>query len=206
MVGPHYQSHHLSPLDPLEANTSDCMCLPFQIRPHETNVAAMHLVNLFMYHNKLITKAYEGAGWAFPVKTYYDILLTRVYFQGFKILWHSHFPPNAPHHVELEQSISSNWLSTIDAMQNACRWTSRCQAPWTKDWNKAFNCHQHHLFRYSCNPAFKAQRCLQHLIKAAKSQNELDAIFEAVRGGAGVRRHQKVAEEGERKGRLQKQS
>ena len=51
MVGPHFQSHHLPPLDPPEANTSDRMCLPFQIRPCETNVAEMHLVNLFMYQH-----------------------------------------------------------------------------------------------------------------------------------------------------------
>ena len=159
-----------------------------------------------MYHDESIMEAYEGAGWAFPVKTYYNTLLTRVHHQGFEILWQSHFPPNAPHHVELEQSLSPNWLPPIDIMQNACRWTSRRQAPWTKDWNKAFNRHQRHLFKHSHNPAFKAQRCLQRLIKAAKSQNELDAIFEAVRGGAGVRRRRKVAEEGERKRRLQEQS
>ena len=29
MVGPHFQSHRLPLLDPLKANTSDCMCLPF---------------------------------------------------------------------------------------------------------------------------------------------------------------------------------
>ena len=78
-VGPHFQSHHLPPLDPLEANTSDCMCLPFQIRPWETNVAAMHLVNSFMYHDKSTVEAYEDASWAFPVKTDYDTLLTRVH-------------------------------------------------------------------------------------------------------------------------------
>ena len=69
-VGPHFQFHHLPLLDPLEANTSDCMCLPFQIRPCETNAAEMHLVNLFIYHDELITEAYEGAGWAFLVETY----------------------------------------------------------------------------------------------------------------------------------------
>ena len=87
MVGPHYQSHCLPLLNPLEANTSDCMCLPFQIRPCETNVAAMHLINSFMYHDELIAEAYEGAGWAFPVETYYNTLLTRVHHQGFEILW-----------------------------------------------------------------------------------------------------------------------
>ena len=175
------------------------MCLPFQIRPCETNAATMHLINLFLYQDETIAEAYEGAGWAFPVEIYYDTLLTRIHFQGFEILWRSHFPSNAPHHVELENYLSPNWLPPTDIIQNGHHWTLHQQAPWTKDWNKAFDYHQHYLFRYSCNPAFKAQRCLQCLIKAARSQDELDAIFEAVRGEAGVRRHRKVAEEGERK-------
>ena len=53
-VGPHFQSHHLPLLDRTEANTSDCMCLPFQIRPCETSAKSMHLVNSFMYHDKSI--------------------------------------------------------------------------------------------------------------------------------------------------------
>ena len=75
-VGPHFQSHCLPPLDRTEANTLDQMCLPFQIRPCETRAQAMHLVNSFMYYDKLITQAYEGASWAFPVKTYEDTFMT----------------------------------------------------------------------------------------------------------------------------------
>ena len=86
-VGPHFQSHHLPPLDQTEANTSDRMCLPFQIRPCETRAQAMHLVNSFMYHDESIAQAYEGAGWAFPVEMYEDTLMTQVHFQGFEILW-----------------------------------------------------------------------------------------------------------------------
>ena len=132
-MGPHYQSHCLPPLYPLEANASNCMCLPFQIRPCETNAAAMYLVNSFQYQDEMIAEAYEGAGWAFPVKTYYDTLLTRVHFQGFEILWHGHFPPNAPHHVELEQSLSligylPPMLSRTDV---AGHHTDKCHGPRT---------------------------------------------------------------------------
>ena len=75
-VGPHFQSHCIPPLDRTEANTSDHMCLPFQIRPCEIRVQAMHLVNSFMYHDELITQAYEGAGWAFPVEMLEDTFMT----------------------------------------------------------------------------------------------------------------------------------
>ena len=85
-VGPHYQSHHLPPLDQTEANTSDRMCLPFQIRPCETRVQAMHLVNSFMYHDESIVQVYEGASWAFPVEMLEDTFMMRVHFQGFEIL------------------------------------------------------------------------------------------------------------------------
>ena len=86
MVGPHFQSHHLPLLDRIEANTSDRMCLPFQIRPCETRAQAMHLVISFMYHDESIAQAYKGTGWIFPVKTYEDTFMTRVHFQGFEIL------------------------------------------------------------------------------------------------------------------------
>ena len=84
--GPHFQSHRLPPLDRTEANTSDRMCLPFQIRPYETSAKSMHLVNSFMYHEESIAQAYEGASWAFPVETLEDTFMTRVHFQGFEIL------------------------------------------------------------------------------------------------------------------------
>ena len=43
---------------------------------------------------------------------YYDTLLTRVHFQGFEILRQTHFPLNAPHHVELEKSLSL-WIGYL---------------------------------------------------------------------------------------------
>ena len=184
-VGPLFQSHYLPLLDQTEAEASDRMCLPFQIRPCETRAHAMHLVNSFMYPDELIMQVYEGAGWAFPVEMYEDTLMTWVYFQGFEILQHAHFPPNAPHHVELENSLTSNWLPPAEVLNNPRCWTTCKFAPWTSDWNKAFNTQQCHLFKYSCTTAHKAQRRLQRLIKAAKTQDELDAIYEAVRGGAG---------------------
>ena len=46
----------------------------------------MHLVKLFMYHDKSIVQVYDGAGWAFPVKMYQDTLMMQVHFQVFEIL------------------------------------------------------------------------------------------------------------------------
>ena len=184
-VGPHFQSHRLPPLDRTEANTSDRMCLPFQIRPCETSAKSMHLVNSFMYHDESITQAYEGASWAFPVETLEDTFMTCIHFQGFEILRRTHFPPNFPHHVDLEKSLTPNWLPPAEALNNPRHWTMRKFAPWTSDWNEAFDAQQRHLFKYSKTTAHKAQHRLQRLIKAAKTSNELDAIYEVVRGGAG---------------------
>ena len=138
-VGPHFQSHRLPPLDRTEANTSDRMCLSFQIRPCETSAKSMHLVNLFMYHDELIVQAYEGAGWAFPVETLEDTFMMRVHFQGFEILRCTHFPLNFPHHVDLEKSLTPNWLPPAEVLVNPRCWTMHKFAPWTSDWNKAFN-------------------------------------------------------------------
>ena len=136
---------------------------------------------------------------------YEDTFMTRVHFQGFEILWRTQFPPNAPHHVELENSLTPNWLPP-EVLDNPRRWTTRKFAPWTSDWNEAFDARQRHLFKYSKTTAHKAQRHLQRLIKAAKTQDELDAIYEAVRGGAGRRRCRAVAEKGEEKCKLLEQS
>ena len=138
-VGPHFQSHRLPPLDRTEANTSDRMCLPFQIRPCETSAKSMHLVNLFMYHDESIAEAYEGAGWAFPVETLEDTFMTHVHFQGFEILQCTHFPPNFPHHVDLEKSLTPNWLPPAEVLNNPRRWTMHKFAPWTSNWNEAFD-------------------------------------------------------------------
>ena len=159
-----------------------------------------------MYHDESIAQAYEGAGWAFPVETYEDTFMTRVQFQGFEILRQTHFPSTAPHHVELENSLTPNFLPSADVLINPICGTTRKTAPWTSDWNKAFDARQRNLFKHSRVTAHKAQRRLQRLIKAATTANELDAVYEAVRGGVGRRRRQTVAEEGERKRRLLKQS
>ena len=205
-VGPHFQSHRLPPLNRTEANTSDRMCLSFQIRPCKTSAKSMHLVNSFMYHDESIVQVYEGAGWAFPVETLEDTFMMRIHFQGFEILQHTHFPSNFPHHVNLEKSLTPNWLPPAEFLNNPRHWTTRKFVPWTSDWNKAFDAQQRHLFKYSKTTAHKAQRRLQCLIKAAKTEDELDAIYEAVRGGAGRRRCRAIAEKGEEKRRLQEQS
>ena len=137
-----------------------------------------------MYHDELIAQAYEGAGWAFPVEMLEDTFMTRVHFQGFEILWRTHFPLNFPHHVDLENSLTPNGLPPAGVLDNPRRWTTRKFVPWTSDWNEAFDAQQRHLFKYSKTTAHKAQHHLQRLIKAAKTSNELNAIYKAVRGGA----------------------
>ena len=129
--------------------------------------------------------------------------MTRVHFQGFEILRCTHFPLNFPHHVDLEKSLTPNWLPPAEVLNNPRRWTMRKLAPWTSDWNQSFDARQRHLFKHS---RVAAQRRLQRLIKAAKTQDELDAIYEAIRGGAGRRRRRAVAEKGEEKRRLQEES
>ena len=89
----------------------------------------MHLVNSFMYHDESITQAYEGAGWAFPVEMLEDTFMTRIHFQGFEILQHTHFPLNFPHHVDLENSLTPNWLPPAEVLDNPRRWTTRKFAP-----------------------------------------------------------------------------
>ena len=159
-----------------------------------------------MYHDESIAQAYEGAGWAFPVETLEDTFMTHVHFQGFEILQCTHFPPNFPHHVDLENSLTPNWLPPAEVLENHRCWTTRKFAPWTSDWNEAFDARQRHLFKYSKTTAHKAQRCVQCLIKAAKTSNELDTIYEAVRGGAGRRRRRAVVEKGEERRRLLEKS
>ena len=97
------------------------------------------ITNSFMYHDESIAQVYKGSSWAFPVETLEDTFMTQVHFQGFEILWQTHFTQNFPHHVDLENSLTPNWLLPAEVLDNPRRWTMRKFAPWTSDWNEAFN-------------------------------------------------------------------
>ena len=86
-----------------------------------------------------VLETLEGASWAFPVETYEDTLMMRVHFQGFEILWQTHFPPTAPHCVELENSLTPNWLPPAEVLDSPRCWTTRKIATWTLHWNEVFN-------------------------------------------------------------------
>ena len=60
----------------------------------------------------------------------------------------THFPPNFPHHVDLEKSLTPNWLPPAEVLNNPRRWTMRKFVPWTSDWNEAFDARQRHLFKH----------------------------------------------------------
>ena len=80
LVEGNFQAWGLQTLEGPEPCGANCMVYPFQIRPCETRARSMHLINLFMYRSETIAAAYEGAGWAFPTKTYcITILLTSVF-------------------------------------------------------------------------------------------------------------------------------
>ena len=62
-----------------------------------------------MYHHETIGSAYEGAGWAFPTKTYWHALPTHLHFQGYEIIHRSHFPPSTYLSHILKDSLEPNW-------------------------------------------------------------------------------------------------
>jgi len=64
-----------------------------------------------MYRHETISSAYEGAGWAFPTKTYWHALPTHIHFQGYEIICRSHLPPHSnPYALYiLEESLDPNW-------------------------------------------------------------------------------------------------
>ena len=155
------------------------MVYPFQIRPCETQVRSMHMINSFMYRSKTIASAYEGAGWAFPTKTYHNSPLVGVHFQGFEILHCMHFLPTLIPSTFLESSLKPNWLPPVGVMAEEWGFVQRSDTPWQHDWNEAFD--SYHCSLYYQDPAYKAHCHIQHLLKSAQTQNELDTIYEGLK-------------------------
>jgi len=177
-LGPLFQSHKLDHLNDAELMLTDRVVYPLWIRPCETRIRSATLINSFMYCHETIGSAYEGAGWAFPTKTYWHTLPTCIHFQGYEILHCSHLPPpNNPYaSYILEESLDPNW-QVPEEYQEACYYR-RTEAPLQQDWNTAFDTCYHLAFH--SNPAYKTQCRLQIIIKSAQSFDELDAIYQGL--------------------------
>jgi hypothetical protein len=197
-----HQVRGLPTLEGRELQTAHHVVFPFQIRPCETRVRSLQMINSFMYRKETIAAAYEGAGWAFPVETYRDTPHARVHFQGFEILRCMHFPPTLVPSQVLAESLEPNWLPPAEVMADEWGFVKRTEAPYLAEWNEAFDSHHHSLFQR--DPAYKSQRRLQRLFKSAQTQNELDAIYEGLKERPNGRRNGRAAQEGERLRRILK--
>ena len=152
-LGPLFQSYKIVNLSDEEVATADCMVLPFQIRPCETRIRSEIFINSFIYRHETIGSTYEGAGWAFPTKTYWHTLPTHLHFQGYKIIHHSHFPPSTCLSHILRDALEPNWQLLAYYLEDGLY--RNYQAPLQCDWNTAFNAHYHLAFH--SNPTYKTQ-------------------------------------------------
>ena len=159
------------------------------------------MVNGLAYPRETLAESYEGARWAFSSETLSSTPHICVHNQGYEILKCVHFPQ--PYHSVLKSSTHMNWK------------LSRCFDPLTHNgkefnaslqchWNHAFDYHHHSLFRK--DPKYKNLCHAQRLLKAAKTQDELNLIYAILAGNAGGQMHRRAGKEGEAKQRLQKQS
>ena len=129
----------LSSAGQLRAGLLMHLVFPIQIIPCKTRIGSVTLINSFMYHHETIGSTNEGAGWAFPTKTYWHALPTCIYFQGYEILRHSHLPSptNSYALYILEESLDLNW-QIPDFYIEDCLFRKH-KAPLQWDWNTTFN-------------------------------------------------------------------
>ena len=125
------------------------------------------------------------------------------HFQGFRILRQSQFPPH-PSHDLLENSLNSNWFPGLHIM--ACPWgfVIEKEAPFQENWNASFDFH-HCLLCYT-DPCYKTQHCLQRLIKASRTQDQLDSIYEIFVERPKWQRNWRAREEGQQCHKIQRYS
>jgi len=199
-LGPLFQSHKLDYLSDAELTLADRLVYPLRIRPCETRIRSGTMINSFMYRHETIGSAYEGAGWAFPTKTYHHALRTRIHSQDYEIICRSHLPPPSNPYASyiLEESLDPNWQ--VPEEYQKARYYRRTEAPLQRDWNTAFDAHYRLAFHR--NPAYKTQRRLQKIIKSAKSLDELDPIYQGLGARPLRREHRRAAQEGERRRRI----
>jgi hypothetical protein len=145
IVGNH-QVRGLPSLKGRELQSACHVVFPFQIRPCETQVRSLQMINSLMYRKETIASAYEGAGWAVPVETYRLTPHTRVHFQGVEILRCMHFPPALIPSKVLTKSLEPNWLPPAKVMADEWSFVKMSDAPYQAEWNEAFDSHHHSLF------------------------------------------------------------
>jgi len=108
-----------------------------------------------MYRHETIGSAYEGAGWAFPTKTYHHALRTHIHFQGYEIIRRSHLSPPSNLYVSyiLEESLDPNWQ--VPEEYQEAHYYRRTEAPLQRDWNTAFDAR--YRLAFHSNPTYKTQ-------------------------------------------------
>ena len=171
----HFQADGLPRLETDEINKSWRVAQPFQIPPCETGFRN-GMVNGLSYPRETLAESYEGAGWAFPSETLSSTPHIRVHNQGYEILKRVHFPQ--PHHHVLESSTHMNWKLSrrFDLLTHNGK---EFNAPLQRHWNHAFDYHHRSLF---CKDSkYKNLRRTQRLLKAAKTQDELNLIYAVYR-------------------------
>ena len=175
----HFQAKGLLRLETDEINKSWRIAQPFQIPPCETG---FHngMVNGLSYSREILAESYEGARWAFPSETLSFMPHICVHNQGYEILKCVHFPQ--PHHSVLKSSTHMNWKLSR-CFDPLIRNGKEFNAPLQCHWNHAFNYHHHSLFHK--DPKYKNLRHTQRLLKAAKTQDELNLIYAILAGNAG---------------------
>ena len=159
------------------------------------------MVNGLSYSRETLAESYEGAGWAFPSEILSSMPHICVHNQGYEILKCVHFPQ--PYHSVLESSTHMNWK--LSRYFDPLTYNGKeFNAPLQHHWNHAFD--YHHCSLFCKDLKYKNLCCTQRLLKAAKTQDELNLIYAILAGNAGGRMHRRAGKEGEAKRRLQKQS
>ena len=125
LVGGSFQAWGLQTLEGPELYGVNCMVYSFQIRPCETWVRSMHLINSFMYRSKTIAAAYKGAGWAFPTKAYNNSPLVRVHFQDFEILHHIYTFSTYSYSIQVSGILS--WIELAISYGDYGKWMGFCK-------------------------------------------------------------------------------
>ena len=183
-VPPVFQAGALCPLSLQETSTMSHLVTSFQVQPCETNT--WYNINSWHYQYKMLAESYEGTRWAFPSETYDDHELVCVHYQGFEIICHSpHLTPILSHY-HIKQSLEPNWLS--HNIHNCASWETRkkLDAPYQYIWNKAFDFHHCKLSHHILTSKFCRQYHIQQLIRNATSQEEIDTIYLALKGGQDI--------------------
>ena len=131
----------------------------------------------------MLAESCEGVGWAFPSETYNNHELIHVHYQGFEIIHHSPYLTPTLSHYHIEQFLEPNWLP--HDIQNHASWGTRKEldTPYQYIWNKAFDSHHCKLSCHILTSEFCRQRHIQRLIRNATSQEEIDAIYLALKSG-----------------------